>query len=313
MIAFRLVDSKVLSDWFAWRTNDMRKSRAIYIGIWKMTVNLTFLKILFRLFYICLWFFILISCLWFSFEVHPVLVKWKSGALCSRTMSDQMAAQLNLWRHYVIMWLSHVTCYKQALPRPRSVMDEVSPVRKIGRRTFRCPNVSFSKNRVIYLIRISMIFGFNFIGPRNRTHLIRLCISVQKQMESDQFSRFSPSMTPFDDFLQKCTDFNINKASSELQSEKCNLTGCNENLLTESWESEPEGFHMRFGRFNMFPLPDFFRKTKKGIPIWPSERPWNEKLFDTVVIKSPSHIWFPSNAEQPKWRYLDQGITDLTG
>ena len=38
---------------------------------------------------------------------------------------------------------------------------------------------------------------------------------------------------------------------------------------------------MRFARFNMFPLPDFFRKTKTGISIWPSERPWNEKLFDT--------------------------------
>ena len=77
-------------------------------------------EIIFRLFYICLWFFILISCLWFSFEVHPVLVKWKSGALCSWTMSDQMAAQLNLWRHYVIMWLCHVTKCKQNPPRPRS-------------------------------------------------------------------------------------------------------------------------------------------------------------------------------------------------
>jgi len=78
-------------------------------------------EILFRLFYICLWFFILISCLWFSFEVHPVLVKWKSGALCSWTMSDQMAAQLNLWRHYVIMWFHHVTKCKQDPPRPRSM------------------------------------------------------------------------------------------------------------------------------------------------------------------------------------------------
>ena len=81
-------------------------------------------EILFRLFYICLWFFILISCLWFSFEVYPVLVKWKSGALCSWTMSDQMAAQLNLWRHYVIMWFRHVTKCKQDPPRPRSMSSD---------------------------------------------------------------------------------------------------------------------------------------------------------------------------------------------
>ena len=221
MLAFWLVDSKVLSDWFAWRTNDMRKSPAIYIGIWKMTVNLTFLKILFRLFYICLWFFILISCLWFSFEVHPVLVKWKSGALCSRTMSDQMAAQLNLWRHYVIMWFRHVTYYKQVLSHPRSlVVSSWMNYHRYGKTDFGLSGVQmFRFRKIVWFILLGFrwFFGFNFIGPRNRTHLIRLFTSVQKQMENDQFSRFSPSMTPFGDFLEKCTDSSIYKANGELQ------------------------------------------------------------------------------------------------
>ena len=120
-------------------------------------------EILFRLFYICLWFFILISCLWFSFEVHPVLVKWKSGALCSWTMSDQMAAQLNLWRHYVIMWFRHVIKCKQDPPRPRSMssdfkmnfiglLNRISEIQVFHFSMFE--KFSFLKNRVIYLIRI---------------------------------------------------------------------------------------------------------------------------------------------------------------
>ena len=103
-------------------------------------------EIIFRLFYICLWFFILISCLWFSFEVHPVLVKWKSGALCSRTMSDQMAAQLNLWRHNIIMWFRHVMKSLQVPPvlEAEQKASNITTVRtpKISFRIFRCSNVS---------------------------------------------------------------------------------------------------------------------------------------------------------------------------
>ena len=159
----------------------------------------------------------------------------------------------------------------------------------------------FRFRKIVWFILLGFrwFFGFNFIGPRNRTHLIRLFTSVQKQMETINFhvlahqwpysvifwkNALTPAYTKQMVNFRKHADLN-NIDSQKMQVNPVKLTGHNWGVTKVFWLNL-ENLNRKVSICDLFGLICYhfqisLEKTKTGISIWPSERPWNEKLFDT--------------------------------